>query len=388
VRQSILNRIALAGILSNGFLLGLLSLVPPTSGHAMNSAHGIWSLCIGRWREAEVRLHILFPLVALSAFFLTRNVEQIDERVVGWSLVVLLFSVAVHELARLVTALRIGGQAATIVLGPIGGLSKIHLPADPPAHLLTAMAGPIASFALLVIAACALALSGNGDMFRFFVRPTDLEYVFPHLGSHIISWKLLGQLFVYVNGLLLLIDMLPIDPCAGAEILRGMLWPVLGRSSANTATSHIALGMALFFAVAAVVVSYAKTTGLIIPSWYPLAFVAVLLLYGGRGAVVSKQFDVGIAIDEFDSDDEEWLTTDWVEEDREAVLVEHLQDKQQEALDRKRREQEANEDARVDDILARLHETSFENLSEEERAFLKRASRRYQQRRGSDNSSR
>lgn len=356
----------------------------------MNSAHGNWSLCIGRWREAEVRLHVLLPLVALSAFFLTRNIEQLDEphlghfdeRLVGWALLVLLVSVALHDLARLVTALRVGGQASAIVLGPIGGLSKVQLPADPPAHLITAMAGPITSFAILVVAACGLALSGNHDIWRFFMSPSDLESVFPHLGDYYFSWALLAQLFVWINGLLLLIDLLPMDPCAGAEILRGMLWPVVGRSSAATATAHIALGMAAFFAVAAALVAYADVPAAIMPAWFPLATIAVLLLYGGCGNVAARQYDVGLAIDEFDSDDEEWLATDWVEEDREAVLVEHLQDKQQEALDRKRREQEANEDARVDDILARLHESSFDSLSEEERAFLKRASRRYQQRRG------
>ena len=109
---------------------------------------------------------------------------------------------------------------------------------------------------------------------------------------------------------------------------------------------------------------------------------SLFLLYAGRNILPAKNYDSGLAIDKFDSDDEVWLTGDWVEEDHAAVLVENIQDKQQEAIDRKRREREANEDARVDAILARLHGSSFENLSEEERAFLKRASRRYQRRRG------
>jgi hypothetical protein len=198
--------------------------------------------------------------------------------------------------------------------------------------------------------------------------------------------------------------LLPMDPCAGAEILRGVLWPVVGRTSATAATAHVAVGMSVFFAVAAALVAKTEHSILVenvekiensvseekaenavelMPGWFPLAATSVLLLFGGRGGTQSRTYDVGLAIDEFDSDDEEWLAAEWETEDREAVLVEHLQDKQQEALDRKRREQEANEDARVDDILARLHEAGFEKLSEEDRAFLKRASRRYQQRRSS-----
>ena len=47
-----------------------------------------------------------------------------------------------------------------------------------------------------------------------------------------------------------------------------------------------------------------------------------------------------------------------------------------------RRAQEAVEDARVDDILARLHDSSWDALSPEEIAILQRASQRYRRRRG------
>jgi hypothetical protein len=70
------------------------------------------------------------------------------------------------------------------------------------------------------------------------------------------------------------------------------------------------------------------------------------------------------------------------DEDDEGVLVEH----QQRTLpEQKRRAQEASEDARVDDILARLHNSSWDALSPEEVAILQRASERYRQRRGSSN---
>jgi hypothetical protein len=105
------------------------------------------------------------------------------------------------------------------------------------------------------------------------------------------------------------------------------------------------------------------------------------LLYGGNRAARQRQYDVGLAIDELESDDEQWLNAEWIEEDeRAAVLVEQLHEKQQETLDRKRREREDREDARVDDILARMADVGFDQLSEEEQAVLKRASRRYRQR--------
>ena len=192
--------------------------------------------------------------------------------------------------------------------------------------------------------------------------------------------ELVAQLTIWINWCLLLVSFLPVDPCDGAELLRGILWPMVGRSTATIATSRLALGAAVFVALLALNIPEKYSTGSI-PSWFPLSVISIFLLYGGSRATSLRSYDVGLAIDEFDSDDEEWLLSEWQDEDREAVLVEHLQDKQQEAIDRKRREREANEDARVDAILKRLRNTSFEQLPEEDRATLKRASRRYRQRR-------
>ncbi len=370
----------------------------------MNPAYERLSLCVGRWRGTDVRVHILFPVIALSSLLLTMDFNRIhaeaksvltiegvliphtfggvDVRLVCLALGVLFGSVAIHEIVRMIAARRVGGHATSLVLGPLGGLSRIHLPADPPAHLLTGLAGPSVAMILMVIAGCSLAIGGDRSVLQLILSPLNPEFAYPAPGSSLFSLKLIGQLVVWINCCLFLIDLLPVDPCAGAEILRGVLWPVVGRNTAAYATSHIALGGAILFAISSAVLVRQANQGALIPGWFPLALAAVFLLYAGRGNLPPKNYDVGLAIDEFDSDDEIWIAGDWVEEDHAAVLVEHIQDKQQEALDRKRREREAHEDARVDAILARLHGNSFENLSEEERAFLKRASRRYQRRRG------
>jgi len=334
-----------------------------------------WSFCIGRWRGVGVRLHILYPLLGLSALTL----EESARRLALLVLLVMVVSVALHELVRVIAASRVGGFSPSIVLGPIGGWTKLHLPADPPAHLVTALVGPMTYFVLLVAAGCGLALSDFRDVPQLLLQPTNLSIDSIATAS---LWPVIGKLFVSVNWCLFLISLLPIDPCAGAQLLRGVLWPVVGRTTASSATSHVALGGAVLFALVALLVYQEGGGDGLLPSWIPYAFASVFLLYGGSRNAQVRRYDVGLAIDEFDSDDEEWLIDEWVEDDREAVLVEHLQDKQQEALDRKRREREANEDARVDAILARLRDSSFEQLSEEDRATLKRASRRYRQRHG------
>ena len=351
------------------------------------NSSAIRSLCIGRWRGVEVRLHILLPVLALVGLLVAVRTNIAAPAVVAWALAVLVASVALQELLRVLTAWRFGGHADAIILGPIGGWTRLHLPVDPPAHIAAALAGPTTFFVLMVVAGCGLALAGDEHVLRLLnpcnpqidrLANTDFEAL--ATTSSIVP--IIGQLVVWINCCLLLVSLMPIDPCAGATLMRSILWPIVGRSTAASLTSLLALGASVFAVLLALVLPPEVSDRL--PTWFPLAVAALFLLYGGSRTTHERRYDVGLAIDEFDSDDEEWISGDWVHDDREAVLVEHLQDKQQEALDRKRREREAHEDARVDAILARLQHISFDQLSDEDRAVLKRASRRYRRRRISE----
>ena len=354
-------------------------------GITMNQPAGNqWSVCVGHTRGVGIRLHILFPLLALTVL-LAVQLAELKPKVALWGVSVLFTSVAIHEFVRVVAAFRLGGHASSVVLAPFGGCSRLHLPADPPAHLVGALVGPLTFLTLLIASACGLVLTGDREVHRLLILTNPDFYLgLNQFQVPVDSLQLIGQLSVWLNAILLVISLLPIEPCAGAELLRGVLWPIVGRNTAVTVTSHIALGGALLTALFAVLLFQYEIGDGMVPSWFPLGVISFLLLYGGMPSAHGNRYDVGIAIDEFDSDDEEWLMNEWLEEDREVVLVEHLQDKQQEALDRKRKEREASEDARVDAILERLHDISFEQLSEEEQAILKRASRRYRKRRSPD----
>jgi Zn-dependent protease len=344
------------------------------------SAAGSWSLRLGRWRGVEVRLHLHFPLLALVVLLAASMPAQhplglsrltVPESLMG--LAILVTSVVLHEAARSLVARRVGGRTHLVVLGPTGGWAQPHLPSDPPAHLVTAVAGPLAYLAIIVAAACGLALAGEENLLNLF-SPFSPQFLATESPFHFAA-----QLTVWINTWLLLVNLLPIQPCDGAEVLRSMLWPLVGRASASAAAAHIAYGAAAMTALLALIVQDQMLNN-VLPQWFPLAVLTVLLLYGGNRAARQRQYDVGLDIDEWESDDEQWLNAEWLDDDRAAVLVEHLHQKQQDALDRKRREREDREDARVDDILARMHEVGFDQLSDEEQAILKRASRRYRQR--------
>ena len=141
------------------------------------SAAGSWSFSIGRWRGVELRLHAHFPLFALVVVWLAQlsshnaagdllepNAFMVKNALIGLS--VLLASVVIHEAVRALVARRVGGRTNLIVLGPTGGWSQPHLPSDPPAHLVTAIAGPLTDLAIIVTAACCLAAAGKGCWWR------------------------------------------------------------------------------------------------------------------------------------------------------------------------------------------------------------------------------
>lgn len=355
---------------------------------------GSWSLVLGRLQGVELRLHIHFPLLALAVLLFAQQSRQLALNGALLGLLALAISVTLHELVRMFVAHRVGGRTHLIVLGLTGGWAQPSLPADPPAHLVTALAGPVVYLSLMVTAACGLALYGETTVLQL-MSPFNPRFIAAHpfalaggdptataaVSALVPTAHRFAQALVWVNACLLLINLLPIHPCDGAELLRSVLWPLVGRPTAAAAVAHVAF-LAAFIAglLALVCVRSDANPGMFVPAWFPLATLSVLLAYGGNRASRNLQYDVGLDIDEMESDDDQWLHAEWVEENPAGVLVEQIQEKQQEALDRKRQEREDKEDARVDHILALLQHTRFDDLPEEDQAILKRASRRYRQR--------
>jgi Zn-dependent protease len=397
-----------------------------------------WSLPIGRWRTVEIRLHLAFPILALSALLLSSlspgrlwGFGTAPASSIGWALLVLLVSVACHEAVKALAAFRVGGSVTHVVLAPWGGGAPAQLPADPPAHLVTAFAGPLVYVSLATVAGCVLVLAGERNLVGLVdlfnpaasvaraespegavpaqgkaeltgslgldlaqsLRGADGTTAYESLGllsSRLVeaepTARFLLQLFVWINAWLLLVSLLPIAPLDGQQALCGMLWPMVGRATASAATASFALGASAVCALLALVVQD-KAVNDFIPAWYPLSIASVMLLYGAAKNPRRSPWDDLQALDRFDSDDELWIAGEWLDDDRAPVLVERQEERQQESVDRKRREREDREDARVDDILARVQQFGLDQLTDEERAVLKRASRRYRRRRGQSSDS-
>ena len=142
--------------------------------------------------------------------------------------------VMLHELGHALACRQVGGVANQIVLWPLGGAAYVNPPPRPGATLWTIAAGPLVNVVLLPI----LLLLG--------VLSTSLGWAQWMPDAH----ALLRAVLLIDLGLLVF-NMLPIYPLDGGQILRSLLWFVLGRArSLMAATMFGFVGVAGLIALA------------------------------------------------------------------------------------------------------------------------------------------
>ena len=141
--------------------------------------------------------------------------------------------VLLHEFGHAAACRSVGGKADEIVLWPLGGVAYVAPPPRPGATLWSIVAGPLVNAILLPV------LWG-------------LDIAARHAG-----WVLeMPDLVVFLRTLLiinvglLVFNLLPIYPLDGGQIVRSLLWFVIGRARSLAAASIIGFigvaGLALF----------------------------------------------------------------------------------------------------------------------------------------------
>lgn len=142
--------------------------------------------------------------------------------------------VLLHEFGHALACRQVGGNANRIVLWPLGGVAYVDPPPRPGATLWSIAAGPLVNVALLPILA-GLYYFGHGAGWAT-TMPDAFRLVRAVLAIDI-------GLFVF--------NILPIYPLDGGQILRSLLWFVLGRArSLMVATILGLLGVVAFIALA------------------------------------------------------------------------------------------------------------------------------------------
>jgi len=92
-----------------------------------------WSFPLGRWMGVDLRIHTFF-LLLLGLCLLSTNLVNIQSwrAIMLW--LILLLAVVVREVARVIVAAYHGVQLRSILLLPIGGLTRIRTARSEPAR--------------------------------------------------------------------------------------------------------------------------------------------------------------------------------------------------------------------------------------------------------------
>ena len=142
--------------------------------------------------------------------------------------------VMLHEFGHALACRQVGGTANQIVLWPLGGVAYVNPPPRPGATLWSIAAGPLVNVVLLPVSLLIGMLS----------RSLGWSEAMPNAHA-------LLRTIAFINVSLLVFNLLPIYPLDGGQILRSLLWFVLGRArSLMVATIIGFLGVAGFIGLA------------------------------------------------------------------------------------------------------------------------------------------
>jgi uncharacterized protein (TIGR03067 family) len=160
----------------------------------------------------------------IAAYFQFRQRPDLEADAPGWhgyssfnwyvaEYLALFGIVLLHEFGHALACRSVGGKADKIYLWPFGGIALVNPPPRPGAFLWSIAAGPLVNVALVPLTVAAFYVSA----------PAGLG---PGLSD--------GQKFLFMvaamNLVLLLLNLLPIYPLDGGQILQALLWYVIGRA--------------------------------------------------------------------------------------------------------------------------------------------------------------
>jgi Zn-dependent protease len=265
----------------------------------------------------------------------------------------------------------VGGTADQIVVWPLGGLAHVNVSHEPQNELVTALAGPLVNLAVCVLISPLLVVAG-GDLVQL-VNP-----FVPPAAVGAFTWQDGLRWLFWMNWLLVLVNLLPAFPLDGGRVLRALLWAKFGYRSSVVLVSRVAKFTAIGLCLLAWVVHepYPFAT-------LPLALFGIFLFFSAKQeADRLHEQDPEEALFGYDFSQgytslEKTLAPPrkrgpgplkkWLDSRRAARLA-------------RQQQVEADEERRVDEVLARLHERGQSGLSDDDRALLERVSARYRNR--------
>lgn len=353
-----------------------------------------WSIPAGRLFGINLRIHWLFPFVALGwvlhvALYKPYPDYRIPEGL--WldaviMMLILLVTVVVHELGHCFAARASGGDAHEVLIWPLGGLANVELPSRARAHLVTAAAGPLVNLAVFLICLLLLVFVGEGHQPVWSPLPSGFPTRDVNGTVTLSTWSgEVRQLSPYalpvwlarigwVNWFLALMNLLLVGfPLDGGRILQAALWPSLGYRQATL--TAVFTGFAVVFVVGlyAIVLSSVLALCLALFIYAACQRQWLILESGGEEGVFGYDFSQGYTSLERDSVQAAPVRP------RLSWWRRWLQRRAARKMQREMEQRDA-EERRLDELLEKINRHGRGSLTDEEERFMKRVSDRYKNR--------
>ena len=202
-----------------------------------------WSFPIGNWFRTDVRVSVFLPILM---FLLSIKL--------GWRLGlavngVVFVSILLHEFGHVFAARGTGGQADEILMWPLGGLAFTQPASTFASQFLSIAGGPLVNLGLCLITAGPVYAMGKlGDA----LNPTVLAIGgITNLGPDLIL------LTFSVNWIFLLINLVPVVPLDGGQMLRTMAARKIGQRRAAEVGIMTGFGVAMLLMVIGLIINQA-----------------------------------------------------------------------------------------------------------------------------------
>jgi len=170
------------------------------------------SIRLFRFSGIQVFLHWSWFLIALVEV----NMRSSEYSSYFWNALeyLTLFAIVLmHEFGHALACRQVGGKADQIVLWPLGGVAYVAPPPRPGATLWSIAAGPLVNVALAPVLTTVFLVAGHTSL------PESFQDAYLFLRA-----------VCFINFALLFFNLLPIYPLDGGQILRSLLWFVVGRA--------------------------------------------------------------------------------------------------------------------------------------------------------------
>jgi Zn-dependent protease len=345
-----------------------------------------WTIKLGRVGGVRVSLHVLLLVFAfgklLNATVFDPNETTDALQTLSW-LGLLLLALVLHELGHAAIAFREGFPQDEVRLWPLGSLNgpqpvPISRASD---AFLVAIAGPLTNLALALITALGLTFADAQMVLNPFGHDGDGNGA-PLLvtGKAVQAFTVLWWLgwFGYINWVLFLVNLIPALPMDGGRMLRALL---AGPTFGTKKDGLIAPWTARTFAIILGLVGLYRLVFQGAEGGIALISIAVLIewmfRYESRMLEEGGYYEEGLFGYDFSEGYTSFDSTAPIDRPARETALARWRRRRSDLRRTRREAQEAAEDQRMDEILAKIHTYGRETLTDEENRFLIRVSAKF-----------